>query len=218
MSTWHDLFIENTKKFIIPINNIFPNIYYINLKSRTDRYVHVTNELTKYSISAKRFNAIKPRSSKHHNINRGQLGCLLSHKEIILEANNKKYNYILILEDDIIFQSKSLYRFHEYWLNLPNDWDMLYLSGNNFMGLKKINDHIFKSYGTLSTCAYAIRNTCYEKILSILDSTTYTKPIDSYYVDMHQSINAYVCVPSIAYQRPDFSDIENRYVDYSFLK
>lgn len=219
MKSWNRLFDKPVNKsLVIDFNSIFKHIFYINLKTRADRNRSVTQEFDKYKIITNRINGIIKKNNQNHKINTGQLGCLLSHKKIIELSQKYNHEYILIFEDDIVFQTKSMVRFHEYWLSLPSDWDMFYLSGNNFMGLNKINDNIYRTNGTLSTCAYAIRNKCYNKILSILQQKTYTMPIDSYYAELHKSINAYVCVPSVAYQKPDFSDIEKRYVDYSFLK
>lgn len=216
MKDWNQLFKKKQAK--VSINNIFPQIFYINLDIRKDRNLSMSQELSKYKIKASRVSGVIRKKIGFHKINLGQLGCLLSHKNIILDAIRHKYHYILILEDDIVFKNYELNNIYEYWSLLPSDWDMFYLSGNNFMGLNKINDRIYKTNGTLSTCAYAIRQKSYDKILSILRSKIYDKPIDSYYAELHQHINAYVCVPSIAYQKPDFSNIENRFVDYSFLK
>jgi GR25 family glycosyltransferase involved in LPS biosynthesis len=216
MNNWHRLFEKND--FTISVNNIFPQVFYINLKIRKDRNLSMVKELSKYNIKAKRVCGTIKSEPSPHKINSGQLGCLLSHKKIIEQASQKHYDHILILEDDIVFKNTELKNIHNYWLSLPSDWDMFYLSGNNFMGLNKINNYIYKTNGTLSTGAYAIRQKAYNKILSILNSKIYDKPIDSYYAAMHHDMNAYVCVPSIAYQKPDFSNIENKFVDYSFLK
>lgn len=216
MKDWNQLFKKKQAK--VSLNNIFPQIFYINLDIRKDRNLSMAQELSKHKIKASRISGVIRKKIGSHKINLGQLGCLLSHKNIILDAIRNQYHYILILEDDIIFKDYETSNIYEYWSLLPSDWDMFYLSGNNFMGLNKINDRIYKTNGTLSTCAYAIRQKSYNKILSILTSKIYDKPIDSYYAELHKHINAYVCVPSIAYQKPDFSNIENRFVDYSFLK
>lgn len=216
MKNWNTLFQE--KKVTISINSIFPQIFYINLNIRKDRNLCMIQELSKHRIKANRICGVAKKKNHPHKINSGQLGCLLSHKKIIQNAYDKNYEYILILEDDIIFKDYEVKNIYNYWSLLPSDWDMFYLSGNNFMGLNKINEYIYKTNGTLSTCAYAIRKKCYAQILSILNSKIYNKPIDSYYAELHRDTNAYVCVPSIAYQKPDFSDIENKFVDYSFLK
>lgn len=216
MKNWNNLFKKKQSK--ISINSIFPKIFYINLSIRKDRNLCMIQELSKYKIKADRFCGIVKKNTGRHKINRGQLGCLLSHKKIIQIAADNDYEYVLILEDDVIFKQYEINNIYNYWSLLPSDWDMFYLSGNNFMGLNKINEYIYKTNGTLSTCAYAIRKRCYRQILSILTSKIYDKPIDSYYAELHRNTNAYVCVPSVAYQKPDFSDIENKFVDYSFLK
>ena len=146
----------------------------------------------------------------------GQLGCLLSHKKIIQYSYINNLSNICILEDDVVFKNNFHEDFKRFINMVPNNWDMIYLCGNNFIGLNKINNLVYKTNGTLTTSSYIIKNTIYKDILNIPDSPI--KPIDSYYLDLHKKINAYVAVPSLTYQMAGFSDIEGKFVNYDFLK
>ena len=218
---WTSLFIDTAKDHNqkVRINEIFDHVYFINLDSRTDRLDHIQDQLHQLDISATRVAGVKTEEIDNlSTISLGQLGCLLSHRFILEDARNHSYKSVLILEDDIVFKSPEISDLETYMSNLPKDWDMLYLCGNNYSGLSKVTENIFRTFGTLSTAAYAVNSKIYDQLLSILSVESPKKPIDSYYLDQHPHIKAYVCVPSLAFQRPDFSDIEHRFVDYSFLK
>ena len=109
------------------LNNYFEKIYYLNLERRPDRNKECIDELTKYGILAERFNAI---DAKELNL-KPWMGCLLSNLEIIKTAKERGFKNILILEDDVIFNDNFDDLFNSYINQVPNNWDMLYLSGNH---------------------------------------------------------------------------------------
>ncbi len=213
MSDWLDLF----KHTYININQYFDQIYYINLNRRSDRLVSIKQQLSLYGIQAIRVAGIEP-SVNNHRINNGQLGCLLSHLSIISDSIYNQYDRILILEDDTIFKNNFLQLFSRLIGHLPNEWDMLYLCGNHFGGREYVNEYIYRSYGTLSTNAYAINHSIIRKIYNALIKQPYEKPIDSIYCDLHPTILTYSSAQNICYQMAGFSDIENKIIDYHVLK
>jgi glycosyl transferase, family 25 len=72
-------------------------VIYINLNKRKDRNVKIKNHLNEYFSNDKimRFEAIE---NKH-----GNLGCYLSHIEVLKIIIQNNYENTLILEDDFIF-------------------------------------------------------------------------------------------------------------------
>lgn len=214
MKDWNSLFIKKELSFI---NSFCSEVFYINLLSRGDRRISIETQLEGLNISASRIEGevIKEVPSKC-KINRGQLGCLLSHKKTIQYSYINNLSNICILEDDVVFKNNFHEDFKRFINMVPNNWDMIYLCGNNFIGLNKINNFVYKTNGTLTTSSYIVKNTIYKDILDIPNSPT--KPIDSYYLDLHKKINAYVAVPSLTYQMAGFSDIEGKFVNYDFLK
>lgn len=104
-------------------NNII--CYYINLEKRLDRKNHIENELLyiKNLFKYKRFNAIDannldiktyirnntlpPNPRWDHNpFKRGHLACMLSHLNSWKKFLTTKYEYLIILEDDIIINKQ----------------------------------------------------------------------------------------------------------------
>lgn len=214
MNNWNELFITYYN-----INQYFDHIYYINLDKRKDRQQSISHQLQTHNISAERVSGVDTVDHHRHMINKGQLGCLLSHKYIIERAIAASQQKILILEDDTIFKSNFDFLFSRFVDNLPYDWDMLYLCGNHYGGTGRINDYVDKSFGTLSTNAYAINLPTMIRISSILNNNnTYDKPIDSIYCELHPKIRTLVSRPNLCYQMAGFSDIENKITDYGVLK
>ncbi len=86
---------NSIRKKIITGFEYFDAIYCINLATRKDRWRKSCKEFRKLGIFdiVQKFTAIKKEN--------GALGCLLSHRKIIQEAQEKWYEKILVFEDDI---------------------------------------------------------------------------------------------------------------------
>jgi glycosyl transferase family 25 len=194
------------------LNEYFDKIYYLNLERRPDRNKECIDELNKYGIIAERFNAI---DAKEKNLV-PWMGCLLSNLEIIKEAKSKGFKNILILEDDVVFNDNFEVELKEYIIQIPKNWDMLYLSGNHNehsgYNVDKISKNIIKCYLTYSTHSFAINESMYDIIIEYL-SNNQIKPVDVIYTDIQKICNAYSFFPGITTQRIGFSDIENKVVD-----
>ena len=195
------------------LNNYFEKIYYLNLERRPDRNKECIDELTKYGILAERFNAI---DAKELNL-KPWMGCLLSNLEIIKTAKERGFKNILILEDDVIFNDNFDDLFNSYINQVPNNWDMLYLSGNHNehsgCHVNKISDNVIKCFITYSTHSFAINSSVYDLIINYLTNDQ-TKPVDVLYTDIQRMCNAYSLSPGLTTQRVGFSDIENTVVDH----
>jgi glycosyl transferase family 25 len=75
-------------------------IYYINLKTRPDREQHFLKEIDtfvpEFKNKVERFGAIK--------CDIGGIGCTLSHIEVLKNARQHGYGYVIVFEDDLNFQ------------------------------------------------------------------------------------------------------------------
>lgn len=160
------------------------------------------------------------------------LGCLESHIFCINYAKQNNLENILILEDDIRFDMnvfKSLKH-----INIPNDFDMIYLGYNPNRG-HRIGDNLLHLISTFTTHAYIINHTIYDYVLDNInkdwkqisdfkDLNIYEsqynfdlRAIDVFYAKCvhHKRIKSYGIYPMFAFQRPEFSSIENNFVDYT---
>lgn len=75
--------------------------FVINLERRKDRLDHITKEMSYMDWEFELFKAIDLNNHR---------GCSLSHSEIVKIAKEKKYNYVMVIEDDCTFMpyAKSL--------------------------------------------------------------------------------------------------------------
>lgn len=195
------------------LNNYFDKIYYLNLDRRPDRNQDCIDELSKCGIVAERFSAT---DAKELNL-KPWMGCLLSNLEIIKTAKSKGFKNILILEDDVIFNDEFDTLFNSYINQIPDNWDMLYLSGNHNehsgYQINKISENIIKCFITYSTHSFAVNSTVYDLIINYL-TYNQTKPVDVLYTEIQRMCNAYSLSPGLTTQRVGFSDIENAVVDH----
>jgi GR25 family glycosyltransferase involved in LPS biosynthesis len=202
------------------LNEYFDKIYCINLNRRTDRWESISKLFESEGIIVDRFPAIDKRNIKHEKpISDGQVACLVSHHNILLHSLQKKYEKILIFEDDAVFD-KGLVDFFEDNINkIPEDWEFLYLGGNHLNGLTKIHDNVYRMHSSLATHAYAVKTSTIPRILeNIKDATV---PIDVYYAALHRIIPSYVIKngdKSLVWQKDDYSDVDEAECDYTWLK
>ena len=218
------------------INDYFSKIYCINLDSRPDRYAECLVEFEKNNMIVERVSAIDGGKifSEGMNYNAGNHGLLLTHIKIIEDAIRNNYKSILILEDDVTFINDSNEKFNRVISSLPNNWDLLYLGGNN-----QFNQGSFKlitgntdlvitreNYLTLNyeicrttwtQCAHAVAiNSMFYEFLFDEYNKNPRIPIDMIFCQLQQrGRNVFTFLPSLAHQRPSFSDIENVFVNYN---
>jgi GR25 family glycosyltransferase involved in LPS biosynthesis len=203
------------------LKKYFDKIYCINLDRREDRWEESVKEFEKWGLlgQIERYSAIDGTTLKNnYNINNGELGLVETHLQLIVDAKNKKYKNILLIEDDIEFTNE-IKNLDNYFDFLPNEWDMLWFGGNHnkHIGfkIKLINEKIIKCENTYSTHCIAINNSVYDLLVNLLNKRK--KPVDVYYSDIQKSYDCYSFNPSIALQRPSFSDIQNKNQDNRWL-
>jgi nucleoside-diphosphate-sugar epimerase len=86
--------------------------------------------------------------TNEYNLKSGEIGIIKSNLDIIKDAKKNNYKTILVIEDDCVFYDE-IVNFEDYFNQLPNDWDMLYMGGNHntHMGVnppQQINEKIVK--------------------------------------------------------------------------
>ncbi len=85
---------------------MFDNVYCVNLKHRQDRKANILSQCAKYKLGkVEFFEAINGKEHQNnYNLLPGAFGLILSNIEILKNAKEKKYNSIIILEDDCYFK------------------------------------------------------------------------------------------------------------------
>ena len=201
---------------------LFKHALYINLASRTDRLQHVQQELKKMNIEAERMNAIK--------MAEGAIGCTLSHIRCLELAKERQYPHVFIVEDDITFLQpelllENLKKFEEN-LELQR-WDVLIIGGNNCPPYATITDYCIRVGNNQTTTGYIVKSHYYDTLIAnfkesaqMLMRNPHNKrefALDMYWKRLQQTGIWLMIVPATVTQYQDYSDIENRVVNYDRL-
>lgn len=220
------------------LNDFFDKIYFINLDRRTDRFQECLIEFKKHNIIAERISAIDGSKTFKEGLNRnaGAHGLMLTTINIFEDALKNKYERILILEDDVLFIENLNEIFSKKIKYLPVDWNLIYLGGSHMFNKGKfkcisnkidfeIDSNTYKTLDhelclttwTQTTHAVGVNCKNIEFLLKFFKERN--NPIDMVYAELQQKeFNTYTFLPSIALQRPSFSDIENVMVNYNTNK
>lgn len=205
------------------LNDFFEHIYCINLDRRPDRWEACQEEFDRIGIEVERVSATDGEAAFKSNATwidelgllPGEYGVLESNSSVLFDAREKGYNSILILEDDIQF-SETFNKDWDNWCSeIPDNWEMLYLGGN-LVGWQPspIAKHVHKGEGIFAVHALGLRGAA----LNGIGLFPKDGPVDVQYARKSTNYNSYIMIPRLAYQRNDWSDIQNKPSEYWFLR
>lgn len=198
------------------LNEYFDKIFCINLDRRPDKWALSEAEFKKIGISVERFAAIDgasltlPSTAK---ITAAEAGCSLSHLTLLKRMVESGWSRILILEDDVEFMDGANQFFNQWMQQVPTDWDMLYLGGNNVSQPTRISRNVSKIIRTYTTSSYGITNAMAQQVIANVESLS--SQVDVAYTNFHRSHKCYIFWPTLAWQKAGFSDIQNAHTDYT---
>jgi len=204
------------------------NITYISLDHRIDRQALLEAELDRMGVSYTRTAAVRANASMLHVPIRdarrrkkqiAYIGCTLSH---IKALENSRSN-VLVLEDDVTFRYLPNLRrlLRKDW------WDVIAFAFNGVFDPRECRvvhgTRYCRSKGFKTASAYLVRDNYREAIIRILRTSRdrLAKGVkyesaanDVVWQELAQKDRWFVSVPRIARQRPSYSDIETKNVDY----
>lgn len=215
------------------LHHLVSYVLYINLDHREDRKLQIEKEITKLNLTPIRITGEIPDDSfvqekinlftakgteldeNSLNLAKSRMGCTLSHLKAIKYAKEHNWDYALILEDDCEFFEHSLENINLALSELPSvpNFDILYLGANVVTPTQSISTHLAKIKAVWCLHGYIIPKHMYDVFLAFEWNNFLA--IDSYIMSLQQSHNCYIVAPLVSVQRPSFSDIENKDVDYS---
>lgn len=199
--------------------NFVDKIYCINLKRRPDRWEESLKQFERHSLEVQQWFAVDGAQIDEVDLvglKPGVYGCMWSHCGVIMDAACMNQHAIMIFEDDVELHPGFLPLLKDCIKDLPVDWDVLYLGGSHWEKPVPVTGKIYKVSKTLTTHAYIIRNTMFDRVLKLIKKQE--QPIDGIYADLQKEFNCYVTNPPLAWQREDHSDIEGRRMRYDHLK
>lgn len=200
------------------INDFVDKIYCLNLDSRPDRWQQSQQEFQKHDLTVDRVSAINGHKLNINlpGVKPGAMGCSLSHQLAIRMARQNRYNSVMILEDDVEFAENLQQQFADYVLQIPANWDIIYLGGNHQNPPEPLTANVSRIKFSYAAHAVVFRHTVYDMLLEF--SSNLQVAVDVAFAHAQYRSNAFVFTPHLAWQRDSFSDIEQTDVSYQFLK
>lgn len=185
-------------------------VVYINLERRTDRREHMEKMTSVFGDKVIRFSAIEHTP--------GNIGCSMSHIAVLKMALDQEWKNVLILEDDAMWNKFDIgYPILKKLAAEP--YDVILLGG----GTTSFYPDTYKLVSSQTSTAYLLNNHYIPILLEnfetglkkLLDTNVkYLYSLDMYWKRLQARDNWFIVSPSLMYQTPSYSDIENKNVDY----
>lgn len=201
--------------------HLLQNIFYINLDTRVDRKMFMESQFATLGLTLQRFSAIRHPSG-------GAIGCSLSHVALLEYAIEHNLEYIVVLEDDFLMTNPA--RFIQQFNAFIRDnyeFDVLLLAGNNVGATQDYKGVAVKVVDCQTTTGYIVKNHYFATLLAnykegveqliLHPSKPFMYAIDQWWKQLQRSGRWYLITPLTNTQRPDYSDIEKRKINYNSL-
>lgn len=198
----------------------------INLEHRTDRKIQVLNSLTNIEdLKVDESNIFKA----HNDEINGALGCAISHFSVISDfIKNGNYHYQIIFEDDIEFRKK--FKITELISSLTGRFDCFLFAHNTALFTENLSGGFVRAINAQTASGYILTREFAPLILekfaeSINGMIKFRNPsqkntvnhffaIDQLWKQLQLTHRFVTTNPAMGFQRPSYSDIEMKDVDY----
>jgi GR25 family glycosyltransferase involved in LPS biosynthesis len=161
---------------------IFDHAFVLNLETDQARMSNVRELLRRHGIPFERKEGITA-SAILQGRDRGRLGCMLGHLAIIREARRRRYETVLVMEDDLLFRPNFGELWADVWPQLKDiQYDLFYAYRWRVRVPEHRPVHVVRISGTLCGHFYAVHSRFYDRFISIAErqlSTPYPRPIDT---------------------------------------
>ena len=210
-----------------PLSEFVDHVFYINLDRRPDRKTHIESQLSAIGINEyERFAAVDRPGN-------GIVGCGYSHLAVLKLARERRYNNVLIFEDDFMFMV-SPDEFRRGWSAffespMGTDYDVCMLAYNlhekeectrdgvAHEGIQRVLYAQTASGYLVHSRHYDALIALYEWALPLLEKTGqhWVYANDVIWRSLQQQGKWYGFVPRIGKQIDGFSDNANCYMNYN---
>lgn len=175
----------------------------INLNHRTDRWHTAQKQLRAFGINDfERFPAFSTPTPVKGNA-RSHFQCLTDGADIIFE-------------DDIFFEPFAQEVFKKAISQLPEDWDILYLTGNIQEPLKKFSENLYRCTFAWGSCAILYSEKGKQFVLDNFkpDAEPFVIYDEWLRLQSANKLQAYITFPVIAWTYGGISDVNGYYSNY----
>jgi glycosyl transferase family 25 len=200
------------------LNELSNKCYWINSRTRNDRFMQFSRRMAKEHLLCERFEAIignnvhnpdvdfsQIKSKLNREMNGGEKGCYLSHRELWKRQIKLGYKKMLVFEDDAVL----LPNYKEVLAKIDFDFDILFLGQNHYgeFGYGEMSALIdidkkpfYRTKGSWLTHAYIIDIKAAEMLLKHTEKAHTV--VDGMIADFCSQMNAYAIAPAICIQDP----------------
>lgn len=190
---------------------------YINLDRRADRRAEFNAECERIGLRVERFPAIESQP--------GFVGCHKSHIAVLKMAKANNWEHVLIFEDDFQFlvDAATFQTNLEQFFASNTPYDVLMLS-YNIQRSEPVNELISKVYEAQTASGYLVHSRFYDTLIQNLETNL---PLlertgahwlylnDQCWKSVQPDAAWYFFNTRIGKQRPSYSDLANRFMDYN---
>jgi glycosyl transferase family 25 len=188
--------------------------FYINLERRTDRKELIEKELADKGLDVERFKALE------HS--QPAIGCTMSHLAVIKLARERKYDCVVVFEDDFEFLVTT-----EEWNRLitclPASYDVVMMS--YYTQKSEPHDDIFdRVHDAQTTSGYIVHSKFYDTLIAHWEEglrlflenphAHWLYILDQYWKALQPVSEWYQFKKRLGRQRAGFSDLSNSFSDY----
>lgn len=209
----------------------FDAIFLMNLDDRPDRLAESLNEFKRFDIKLDNLYRFPGVFFNIDHPLRGRAGCATTHRDIISVSKSKGFNKVLVVEDDFYFVRNPIETIQKSVDFLSkNEWHLFYLGQTTTSEvvekpIEVVQDGILRLRGGLATHAIAYNSSIYDYILKEIPEPEGMIPwimenesIDRWYmtaIQLNNNFRCYTVDPILCIQRPNYSDVDEKNVDYS---
>lgn len=198
-------------------SKLLDNVFVITLPHRLDRQKYINDQFSKHKISFIFFQGVNGHElDSSSNLLKGEEGIRQSHIKLLEFAKSNNLKEILIFEDDVVLEQNYTKIFQDTLDALPES-DLIYFGAAHKQQPIYFKNNIYKVTNSVCLHSVYIKNTIFDQLLISIKENP-NSPVDDVYALLQPSINAYCVYPPIAWQLDDYSDIQNKFVSYSWLK
>ena len=145
--------------------------------------------------------------------NPGEIGCIMSNIKAIEIAQEKNWDDVIIIEDDVVLSEDFEKGINFLYKILPNDWEHVFLGGHIYMGPVPVFQPtvIISDFKISGSYAYILKKPAYEKLrIELALKNAPADDVIEHLILAENKLKSYIFFPFLAYPKQNYSYIWNR--------
>jgi tetratricopeptide (TPR) repeat protein len=196
------------------ILGLFDHVYVINLAGQAERMGRMAARLARIGVEFERFEAVAPDTAEPlpeaESMTRGHVAAARSHRAVLLDAQQRGFERVLVLEDDAVLRDDT-----PQWLAKMKpqlqalSWGVFYLGVHLVEDGGAISENLGRVGRGFHAHAYAFAREAIPKLLKVIDDALAMG--FNYDCFEHPRLLRVYAKPILAVQEPNRSDVLGRY-------